>query len=77
MYLLQTPPDNVVYAFFFVSAIVGIWIFYMIIKGAVQAGTQNVRDQIFIQNRLLIEQLKKEGVTDERIQELINKEIPR
>jgi hypothetical protein len=76
MYSLDTPPDNIIWAIYFLSVIVSLCIFYLIIKSAVQAGTKKLHDQLFIQNRLLIEQMKREGVEDDRIRELIDREVP-
>lgn len=75
MYLLQSSTNDAL-AYYFIFLLVFLVVMYLIVKGAVQAGTRKVYKQIFIQNRLLIEQMKKEGLTDERLNEIVSKSIP-
>jgi hypothetical protein len=45
---------------------------YLIIRAAVKSGTREHRRQATITNHLLIEQLKIQGVSPERIEEIIS-----
>lgn len=67
MYLLQsTPGEN---AFYFFVAILSLVIFYFIIRGAVASGTKEVRNQLRLQNKLKVREMRKLGYSDEEIME--------
>ena len=74
MYLLQTTTVNW-YSPLISSALSMILFFfiaYLLFKVAISAATKEQRRQTKITNLLLIEQLKKQGVSDSKIKEILD-----
>ncbi len=63
MYFLQTGSDNAGLLIF--GAILGLMIYYVIIRGAVSSGTKRLLKEAEYQSRLLQEIAKKNGVEEE------------
>ena len=54
-----------------ISVIVSLVIMYYIIKGAATDANSKLLKQMILQNKLLIEKLKDDGMSEDRINEII------
>jgi hypothetical protein len=67
MYLLQAEANDIPFMLFI--GILSLIIFYYIIRGAVSSGTKELKDQLRLQNKLKVREMKREGYTNEEIME--------
>lgn len=73
MYLIQSIPNDTgsIIAITILAYIIGLGILYLVIKAAVKAGTEDLKNQIRFQNNLkIIDMVKNGGHSNEEIVKL-------
>jgi len=55
-----------------IGTVIWLWIMYEIIKGAVRSATRDMNYNLKMQNRLMIKQLEKMGVSKQELIDLHN-----
>lgn len=73
MYLLQSASSDNTLIFIVIGWILGLLIFYYIVREAVYAANKPLYKELRIQSRLKAEELVNAGLSEERVKELIDK----
>jgi hypothetical protein len=71
MYLLQINQSDIL-LYIVIGAVIYLIITYYLIKIAIENATRGILKQLLIQNNLLVEALKKQGLDKEKVNDLVS-----